>query len=370
MQTNPSLLSGAATTALLIVVLVASALVARRWWRTRTGARPMPLDQAVQQVREASPFLDLMGRQLDGALKESETSTLLAIERMNAVYEVSQAQFEHIRATEADSHRMAAVLKDKLMADTQLGSILQMFVEKQESDVLANAERMRRLQGVKDLQPLVDVIATVARQTNFLSINAAIEAARAGETGRGFAVVAAEIRQLSNRTAEVAVDIATKIHAATAGIDEELSAAGEGRNTGASNMRRVLIDIQDMQQRFADSMAQLSLDRVVAEVMAGHQRIVDQLSDALAQMQGQDLMRQRVQNVQQALQELDAHYLAVAEQMRDKPWDPDSLPPIQRRIAEQEERYVMQSQRAIHAEATGAGGTGAKAGDEPRIEFF
>jgi methyl-accepting chemotaxis protein len=184
---------------------------------------------------------------------------------------------------------------------------------------------------------------------------------------------------LSTRTAEAAVDIASKIHAATAGIDEELSTAsdshgtgsGSGKNSSASNMRRVLIDIQDMQQRFAESMAQLSLDRVVAEVTAGHQRIVDQLSDALAQMQGQDLMRQRVQNVQHALQDLDTHYRTLADQMREKPWDPDSLPPIQHRIAEQEKRYVMQSQRTVHAEATGTGNPGpAKASDEPRIEFF
>lgn len=171
----------------------------------------LEINQNVQKLLEASSLLGTAADNTNGTMNKVRTA-------VNRIVENSTEQAENSKSTSEHMRLMGDNITETSAEVEALNSNAAFMHESSEkaAETLANLQRIngeveriigevqeqtnRTNDSVQQIYKATAFIASIAEETDLLSLNASIEAARAEENGKGFAVVAEQIKKLSEQS--------------------------------------------------------------------------------------------------------------------------------------------------------------------------
>ena len=226
------------------------------------------LQQVIKQIVDtAKPLAETASTmdELSGSSKSTAEQQMHTVEQsLMSVNEMSQsvASITSNAADAADAAKNANEEADKghvVVSETITG------IQELADNISESSNAILKLrEDINQVNQVLEVIKSIAEQTNLLALNAAIEAARAGEQGRGFAVVADEVRSLASRTQDSTTEInqiliqlqeaaqsaVTEMESSKNHVDENVARANEAGESLSAITEKVNI-ISDMNSQIA-----------------------------------------------------------------------------------------------------------------------
>lgn len=250
------------------------------------------LRQMMKQVGNSSEQVAATSEQLTASSMEVTQATEVVTE---SIQDIAHGIEEQDTLTGDVRHLSAHILKKMNDISTSIQNVNDATVETknmaslgrssvhdatvQMDEISANTSELNtRVQDLDDnsaaIVAAVNVIKSIATQTNLLAINASIEAARSGEHGKGFAVVAEEVRKLADESNLAAVEIekvVAQITDSTRIIEEDIVNSNDSVHVGRDKVNVARDNFIQIDDAINDVQAQTEL--VTAAIRTIHQDI-------------------------------------------------------------------------------------------------
>jgi len=329
------------------------------------------IGQVTSELKQVRTFNDVVRGQLHTVTQETEAAAYDITSRLQTIDEVVGHLSSFVNSTQSESNELLSESEARIESKRKMIVTLDRFIQERIGAAQEDQERVALVvQEARSLTTLVELIKNISSQTNLLALNAAIEAARAGEAGRGFAVVADEVRKLSADSEKAVNQINQGIQAVAQTIETQFQEKLSNDHIEAE--RKALesfgVQLDELGKSYQEVMAHET--QVLLKVQETSNQLADMFMNAMASVQFQDVTRQQIEQVIDALNRLDEHATLLSDRLEHRE-DPDvRLQPLSAHLDQMYSSYVMNSQRNSHNSALKQGPANNEAAGGPKVELF
>lgn len=247
----------------------------------------------------------------------TEEKSLELTDQFQLLSSIALEQTKHLqnlthiaKIVEVDNQEIEISTLSQKIQNTYVNSIGSIIEVSKQAVVMACIQD-ESLKTLNLIEKSIREIEQINNKTKYLSLNATIESIRAGEAGQSFQVVANEVRELSNDTQQMAINIRSQVNEMTnilgyaKAILQDITNIDMNQHILAKEQIDAMIDGLIKKNE--------SMEQVMIEVTETMQNFSKTANHLIMSMQYQDRVKQEIQGIINNLKQSDQHFSFLIE---------------------------------------------------------